>query len=415
MRGLETFSQLVTMNSQKQYGVAGVPVSIKDKPTYSHRGLMIDSGRRFVPLVTVKKIMDGMVASKLNVLHLHASDHCRFAVESKLYPALTAGLVGDQAGFYTQDDVKAMVSYAGDRMIRVVPEFDFPGHSKGLAPLGKTGDLKFCTPVSQNASQLYNDPAGVTLGTLKALLGEMAGLFPDEAVINIGADETGVKGVCTDVKATFALERSLVEHITTKLGRTAQGWEELLFDAAAGSAGHPSTLPEGTIVAGWKKHRAAEIVQQGFNAIENHEPWFYLNKKWPLTAPWADIGSGGGASGGGGGGAILGGEVAMWTDNYCYIQQCGAQKQHRKPVGAALYPPSKDAEFERSLSAMIFPGASVGAGSFWNFDKALDANSKEFTASITAHTARLIGRGVIACPPGCVCDEVSQCGKPYLL
>jgi N-acetyl-beta-hexosaminidase len=54
MRGLETFSQLVTMNAQKQYGVAGVPVSIKDEPAYHHRGLMIDSGRRFVPLPTVK-------------------------------------------------------------------------------------------------------------------------------------------------------------------------------------------------------------------------------------------------------------------------------------------------------------------------------------------------------------------------
>ena len=56
---------------------------------------MIDTGRRFFPVPAVKMILDGMTFSKMNVLHLHASDYCRWSVESKLYPQLTNGLVGD--------------------------------------------------------------------------------------------------------------------------------------------------------------------------------------------------------------------------------------------------------------------------------------------------------------------------------
>jgi hypothetical protein len=63
-----------------------------------------------------------MSSVKLNVLHLHFSDMCRFGVESLVFPNLTGSLTGDYGGFYTQDDVKQIIAYAGARGIRVVPE-----------------------------------------------------------------------------------------------------------------------------------------------------------------------------------------------------------------------------------------------------------------------------------------------------
>lgn len=125
----------------------------------SRANTFLPSGRRFVPLSTVKNLMDTMAANKLNVLHLHASDHCRFGVESKKFPALTANLTGIRAGFYTQADIKDMIAYAASRGIRVVPEFDVPGHSRGFLPLENAG-IKFCTD-EPTRSQLYNDPEGV--------------------------------------------------------------------------------------------------------------------------------------------------------------------------------------------------------------------------------------------------------------
>lgn len=118
---LESFAQLV---DEAAGSVRHGTVRIVDAPDYAWRGLMLDTGRRFFPMDTVEDILTVMAANKLNVLHLHASDLCRWSVESKLYPNLTAALTGIKAGFYTQEDIKDMIAFAGNLGIRVVPEFD---------------------------------------------------------------------------------------------------------------------------------------------------------------------------------------------------------------------------------------------------------------------------------------------------
>lgn len=128
--------------------------------------------------------MDTMAANKLNVLHLHASDECRFGVESKNYPNLTNWLTGIHSGHYSQPDVASLIAYGKQRGIRVVPEFDIPGHSRGFIPVESQG-ATFCTPTSADRSQLYGDPSGSTYKVLHTVLGEMANLFTDE-VFHIG-------------------------------------------------------------------------------------------------------------------------------------------------------------------------------------------------------------------------------------
>ena len=93
-------------------------VAVHDAPMYKWRGLMIDSGRRFFPVPLVENLLDTMAAVKLNVLHLHASDFCRWSVESKLFPNLTGSLSGVHAGHYSQADIHHLISYAGDRYAR---------------------------------------------------------------------------------------------------------------------------------------------------------------------------------------------------------------------------------------------------------------------------------------------------------
>ena len=159
MYALESFTQLVNFTHGH---LLHSEIHIKDAPDFAWRGLMIDSGRRFVPMATLKNLLDTMAANKLNVLHLHASDHCRFGVESKLYPNLTNALTGIKGGFYSQDDIKDLIAYAGNLGIRVIPEFDIPGHSKGFEPLAYSKDgIQFCTD-GPTRSQLYDDPAGNT-------------------------------------------------------------------------------------------------------------------------------------------------------------------------------------------------------------------------------------------------------------
>ena len=102
-------------------------ILIEDKPRFPWRGLMIDVGRHFIPLDVLKRNLDGMAAVKLNVFHWHLSEDQGFRVESKKFPRLHQ--MGSDGLYYTQDEVRDLIAYARDRGIRVVPEFDMPGHS----------------------------------------------------------------------------------------------------------------------------------------------------------------------------------------------------------------------------------------------------------------------------------------------
>src|SRR5262249_3573721 len=101
-------------------------VTIRDKPRFAWRGLLIDCCRHFQPVEVIKRNLDGMAAVKLNVLHWHLSEDQGFRVESKRFPRLHQ--MGSDGLFYTQDQVRDVIGYARDRGIRVVPEFDMPGH-----------------------------------------------------------------------------------------------------------------------------------------------------------------------------------------------------------------------------------------------------------------------------------------------
>ena len=101
----------------------------------------------------------------------------------------------------------------------------------------------------------------------------------------------------------------------------------------------------------------------------------------------------------------------MWSDNYCYITQCYIATS--KPVGAWMYNRTEDNAFSLSIQAMIWPRGIVAAGSFWNYQTALDPTSTEFVSVYDAQVYRIMARGIKSCPVGCKCDEISQCGKPY--
>jgi len=110
---------------------------------------------------------------------------------------------------------------------------------------------------------------------------------------------------------------------------------------------------------------------------------------------------------------LLGGEMSMWSDTYCYIDQCGSA-QGSPPVGHALFAPSRDTEFGQSIGGMIWPRGFVGAAAFWNFDNSTDPASPDFVASIYKLSDSLAARGSLVCPTNCSCDQLTACGKPYI-
>jgi len=187
LRGIETFLQLIELDTVGFYVPA---VHIEDEPRYPWRGLLIDVCRHWMPPEVIKRNLDGMAAVKLNVLHWHLSEDQGFRVECRGFPKLHQ--MGSDGNYYTQEQIKEILEYAKDRGIRVVPEFDMPGHTTswlvGYPELAsapgpyqierKWGVIDSC--MDPTKEELYE--------FLDTFLGEMTALFPD-AYFHIGGDE----------------------------------------------------------------------------------------------------------------------------------------------------------------------------------------------------------------------------------
>jgi hexosaminidase len=390
MYAMETFASLVD-------GAGFMVVSgahITDSPSFVHRGVMVDTGRRFWPVATVEELLNSMAALKLNVLHFHASDYCRESVASVQFPNLTASLTGVWAGSYAQSDVQGLIAYAADRGIRLVPEFDLPGHSKGFDPIASDG-LQFC---SSEGAQIFNDPGNKSLDVVETFLDEMVPLF-DDALFHVGCDETTVQGECS-LASTAAMETAVFQLLESK-GRTPAAWEEALFSTS-------SAIP-GTVIYAWSQHTAPEVVQRGFQAVESHSAWFYLNiLSTPAAQLWADIAPGLTPAQRA---LVLGGEVSMWTDDFCLYTEC--LEPATQPAGYALFPPTEDSAFHTAVLSIIFPRAIVGAGSFYRYDSTLNATSLDFERIYNLVSDRMLSRNLTVCPESCTCDYNQRCGNYY--
>ena len=127
---LQTLRQLI----QVKNGKCVIPIcEIKDSPAYSIRGYMIDVGRNFQSIASLKKQLDIMAMYKLNVFHWHLTDRPAWRIESKKYPELTDPVnhrpTRDPGKFYSYNDMRELIDYAREKHISIIPEIDMPGHS----------------------------------------------------------------------------------------------------------------------------------------------------------------------------------------------------------------------------------------------------------------------------------------------
>jgi hexosaminidase len=317
MRGLQTFLQLVQTTA---YGFAAPAIAIQDNPRFPWRGLMIDVGRHFIPLDVLKRNLDGMAAVKLNVFHWHLSDNQGFRVESKKFPKLQE--MGSDDLYYTQDEVRDLIAYARERGIRVVPEFDMPGHSTAWFvgyPELASGPGPYEIERKWGVFDPAMDPTEErTYKFLDVFIGEMAALFPDQ-YFHIGGDEVNGKewdanpkiqafmrahGFKTnqDLQAYF---NTRVQKIVAKHGKTMVGWDEIL---------RPD-LPKDIVVQSWRgQDSLAAAAKLGYRGILSYG--YYLDLMWPASRhyavdPMSDAAANLTAEEKK---QILGGEACMWSE-----------------------------------------------------------------------------------------------------
>ena len=182
--GLETLAQLV----EAPAGIIPEAVAIVDGPVYPYRGLMIDSARHFLPLSLIRHAIDGLAALKMNVLHWHLIDRESFPIASQAFPQLSAAGAFSAAATYTLDELRAIVAYARQRGVRIIPEIEMPGHGSFSAGMPELA--------TSSCHDVLDPTRNSTYAFLAAFLAEMATVFDDELVY-LGGDEVGVGEACT--------------------------------------------------------------------------------------------------------------------------------------------------------------------------------------------------------------------------
>jgi hexosaminidase len=296
--GAMTAAQLLSAGAAHDSSVHLSGIHIEDFPRFKWRGLMLDPARHFLTVASVEKLIEQMGQHKLNVLQLHLTDDQGWRIEIKRYPQLTkigawrnppsnggpGSETGVYGGFYTQEDIREIVAYAGARYITVVPEIDLPGHAQAVVAaypeVGVTGERP---PVSSNwgvNSYLYNtSPASVTF--VENVLDEILTLFPGR-YIHLGGDEAikdqwqSAPAIRDQIKALGiadeeALQSWFMARIGTYLaahGRSMVGWDEILDGG----------VPANAVVMSWRGTRGAiTAARLGHDVVLSSSPTLYFD------------------------------------------------------------------------------------------------------------------------------------------
>jgi len=270
MRGLETLLQLLDADER---GYFFPTLTIEDEPRFPWRGLMIDVARHFHDVNVIKRNIDGMAAVKMNVLHLHLCDDQGFRVESKVFPKLH--LISGEGEYFSQEQIKDIIRYAGARGIRIVPEFDVPAHGTSfiaaypeLSSSDKIVTIERGWGVKNPTLNPIND---FTYKFLDKLYEEMGSLFPDE-YFHIGGDENNGKdwSANKDIQ-NFMKENNIADNhalqthfnkkilkILTKHNKKMIGWDEIL----------QPDLPKESVVHSWRGNKyLVEAARKGYQTI----------------------------------------------------------------------------------------------------------------------------------------------------
>lgn len=317
MHGLETLLQLVEVDAASFF----IPsIRIEDRPRFQWRGLHMDPCRHWIPLDVIRRNLDAMAAVKLNVFHWHLSDDQGFRIESKKHPKLHQ--LGSEGNYYTQSEVKDLIAYARDRGIRVVPEFDVPGHSTSWLvayPELASAPGPYQMERSWGVFDPTMDPSRKRLyAFLDSFIGEMSKLFPDE-YFHIGGDEVSgrhwkASPRIDEFKKEHGLKdnRDLQAHFNRRLqeivqehGKTMIGWDETL---------HPD-LPKTVLVQSWQGQASlAKGARQGYRGILSHG--YYLDHMRPASFHYAvdPLGKDAAALSPEESALIIGGEACMWAE-----------------------------------------------------------------------------------------------------
>lgn len=287
LRGLETFTQLFFQHSNgRDVYTPYAPVEIEDAPEYPHRGLLLDVGRHWFELDDIKRTIDGLAMSKMNVLHLHITETQSWPLEIPALPRLAQ--VGRYAPglTYSPEQIAELYEYGVHRGVQVIMEIDMPGHigvEEAYPGISVAYDVQpyqwYCAQPPCGSFKLNSTDVEDFLDTLFDDL--LPRLNPYSAYFHTGGDEYKANNSLldpaletNDVAVLQPLLQRFLDHAHGRLrdhGLIPFVWEEMLLEWNA-------TLGEDVVIQSWLGNNAIkEVAEMGHKVIDSNYNFYYLD------------------------------------------------------------------------------------------------------------------------------------------
>lgn len=440
IHALDTFTQIVVATkataanaapasppeaTNNQLEIPNTPWSILDEPRFSHRGILLDTSRNYIGVPDIIRTLDAMAVVKLNVFHWHVLDQQTYPLVSKAFPDLTAKGAQDPGKIYTPQDVAAIIQHGLERGIRVLPEFDSPGHA---ASWGRAyPNLTVCLDALPHSTYAAEPPAGqldplepFTYTVLDTLVKEWSGLFPDSQA-HIGGDEVNMNCWKTSKRLSDYIynenhraeyEKAIMPVVDTPnpTTRTAAGrqsgedrllelyldrifamfiaqgkrpivWEEMALE-------HNVRLPSSAIIQVWKDAtNAKKVIAQGRPVILSSSEFWYL-----------DCGAGAWLIGSQGQSWC---KFASWQRIYSYALTDGMSEEEQKMVYGGEICMWGEQTDSSNLDSSVWPRSAAAAEVLWSGTKDTTGHARpllDASRRLSAVRERLVQMGIRAAP-----------------